>query len=201
MEITNFINFSLQRAIYNSCPIDDGELVESAFKETVLDSRYHSPEISTENVKNNILRNTGWLPVFFYRLLRKMEEQGYEDSLKYQIHFLMKVLCGCEIYWSSEIDEGFYVVHGVGTVIGARSKIGKGFRIYQGCTVGQKDLKHKEKVPKIGNDVTLFSNSQILGDVTIGDNSIIAASSLVINNIEENQLVAGNPAKQIKTLL
>ena len=62
-----------------------------------------------EDIQKNILRNQGGLPVFLYRLVREMATQGYEDDIKYQIHFLTKVLCGCEIYWSSEIDEGFYV--------------------------------------------------------------------------------------------
>lgn len=197
MEITNFINFSLQRLMPNPCPINDGGLIDSAFEETVLDFQYHFPEMLKEKVKDDILRNSGGLPVFLYRLAKKMEKQRYEDNFKYQIHFLMKVLCGCEIYWSSEIGEGFQVRHGLGTVIGSRSKIGKGFRIYHGCTVGQKGLKDKKKSPNIGNDVILYTNSQILGGVTIGDNTIIAANSLVINDVEGNQVVAGNPAKPI----
>lgn len=198
MEITNFINFSLQGLIPKPCLIKDDGLIDSAFEETVLDFQYHHPKMLKEEVKNSILRNADGLPVFLYRLVRKIEKQGYGDNLKYQIHFLMKVLCGCEIYWSSEIKEGFRVCHGIGTVIGSRSKIGKGFRIYQGCTVGQKELKHKGASPKIGNDVTLFSNSQILGKVTIGDNVIIGANSLVIDDVKSGQFVAGNPAKQMK---
>ena len=110
----------------------------------------------------------------------------------------MKVLCGCEIYWSTDIGEGFLVRHGLGTVIGSRCKIGKGFWIYQGCTVGHRSLKGIEEGPKIGNDVVLCSHSQILGNITIGDNTIIAANSLVIDDIEGNQLVAGFPAKKIR---
>ena len=104
VEITNFINFSLQRLIPNPCLINDDELIESAFEETVLDFRYHFPEKLKEEVKDDILRNSGGLPVFLYRVVKRMGKHGYEDNLRYQMHFLMKVLCGCEIYWSSEID-------------------------------------------------------------------------------------------------
>lgn len=211
MEITSFVNFSLQRLMPNPCLIDDGRLIECAFEETVLDFRYHFTEMLEEEIKKNILRNQGGLTVFLYRLVREMVKQGYKDDLKYQIHFLMKVLCGCEIYWSTEIDVGFYVDHGLGIVIGSRSKIGKGFRIYQGCTVGHMTYSFpnvkpktfipeecKREGPKIGNDVILYANSLILGDITIGDNTIIAANSLVLNDVEGHQMVAGNPAKPVK---
>ena len=42
------------------------------------------------------------------------------------------------------------------------------------------------------------TNSIILKGVIIGDNSIIAAGSIVTKNVPENSLVAGNPAKIIK---
>lgn len=198
-EITDFINFSLKRLVYRSRPIDDDGMINGAFEETVLDFRYHFPEISEENVKNEILRNR-ILSVFLYRLLKKMHKQGYNDDEKYQIHFLMKVLCGCEIYWTSEIGEGFHVDHGVGVVIGSRCKIGKGFWMHHGCTIGHKSLEDFGEGPKIGNDVILYTNSHILGDITIGDKTVIAANSLVINDVEGNQVVAGNPAKKIKEL-
>ena len=97
---------------------------------------------------------------------------------------IMKDMCACEIYYSTSIGEGFYIVHGEGTVIGSRHTIGKGFKIYQGCTVGH-TLKHS-KGCEIGNDVTVYSHSQILGNVMIGNNVIIGANSLVRKDIPDN---------------
>lgn len=199
-EIAGFINFSLERSVYHSCPIDDYGMIDGAFEETVLDFRYHFPKMSEVEIKDYILRNNGGLPVFLYRLVRKMRKRGYEDDFKFQIHSLMKILCGCEIYWKAEIGEGFLITHGLGTVIGARSKIGKGFWIHNSCIVGQKSLKGVTARPKIGNNVILCANSLILGDITVGDNTIVAANSLVIHNVDGNQIVAGSPAKKIETL-
>ena len=196
VEIKNFINFSLEKLIVDPYLFGD-EIIKSAFEETVFDFCYHFPKISQKEVRNSIFRNSAGLPVFLYRLVKKMDKQGYNDDLKYQIHFLMKVLCGCEIYWTTEIGKGFNINHGVGTVIGSRCKIGEGFRIYQGCTVGHKGIKDKEEGPKIGKNVTLFANSQILGKITVGNNVTIGANSLVIHDVESGQFVAGNPAKQI----
>jgi len=51
---------------------------------------------------------------------------------------------------------------------------------------------------KIGNHVWIGTNAIILKGVTIGDNAIVAAGSIVNKNIPKNCLVAGNPAKIIK---
>jgi len=101
----------------------------------------------------------------------------------------MKECCSCEIYFSCSIDIGFYIVHGIGTVIGSRHKIGKGFKIYQGCTIGQR----KPFVDKcvIGDNVTMFSNSSVLGSVTIGDNVKIGANTLVLKDVPSNTTVYG----------
>ncbi len=50
----------------------------------------------------------------------------------------------------------------------------------------------------IGNNVWLGSRVVILKGVTIGDNSVIGAMSLVTKSIPENCVAAGNPAKVIR---
>jgi acetyltransferase-like isoleucine patch superfamily enzyme len=50
----------------------------------------------------------------------------------------------------------------------------------------------------IGNNVWIGSNSTVLGGVTIGNNAVIAAGSVVTRDVPENTVVAGVPAKVIK---
>jgi acetyltransferase-like isoleucine patch superfamily enzyme len=52
----------------------------------------------------------------------------------------------------------------------------------------------------IGNGVWIGSNAAIIVPCVIGDNSVIAAASVVVNNVDKNCLVAGMPAKLIKML-
>lgn len=97
-----------------------------------------------------------------------------------------------EIYYSAEIGEGFKINHGIGTVIGARCKIGKNCTIHQGCTVGDRNGGR----PHIGNNVVIYADSLILGDICIGDNSIIGANSVVTKSAPENSVLIGSPAHQ-----
>ena len=52
----------------------------------------------------------------------------------------------------------------------------------------------------IGNNVWIGSVVTILKGVTVGDNSIIAANSVVIKDVPANAIVAGNPARIVKVL-
>lgn len=54
---------------------------------------------------------------------------------------------------------------------------------------------------KIGNSCWIGMNCIILKGVTIGDGSVIAAGSVVINDVEPACIYAGNPAKKIKSLI
>jgi maltose O-acetyltransferase len=52
----------------------------------------------------------------------------------------------------------------------------------------------------IGNNVWLGSRAMILKGVTIGDNSVVAAMSVVNQSIPDNCVAAGNPARVIRTI-
>lgn len=55
-----------------------------------------------------------------------------------------------------------------------------------------------EKPVVIGNDVWIGTRATIMGGVTVGDHSIIAAGAVVTKNVPEYAIVGGVPAKVIK---
>lgn len=59
-------------------------------------------------------------------------------------------------------------------------------------------IKWKSHDVKIGNNVFIGANTIIVSEVTIGDDSIVGAGSVVTKNIPPNEIWAGNPAKFIK---
>ncbi len=54
-------------------------------------------------------------------------------------------------------------------------------------------------VPIIGDNVYIATGAKILGDIKVGDNSIIGANAVVIEDVPKNSIVAGIPAKVIKS--
>ena len=183
--IIDFVNFLLQR-VYQPKPISD-VIILNAFQKVVEDVNYHFPNTTDTTIFNNITSNQNELAIFLYRLGGELHNEN-RDDLKSQIHFLMKDLCSCEIYFNSTIDVGFYIVHGEGIVIGSRNRIGKGFIIHQHCTIGHK-VNGKGNGNSIGNDVKMYCNSSILGALTIGDNVTIGAHTMVNKNIKANTTV------------
>ena len=88
------------------------------------------------------------------------------------------------------VEGGFYVGHGWGTVVNAK-RIGKNFRVGQNVTVGSRNVKE----PVIGNNVSVWANAVVLGDISIEDNCQVGAGAIVVKSIPANSVVV--PAKSI----
>lgn len=108
-----------------------------------------------------------------------------------KVYYLNKMLNGNDIFYAIELPKFWCCEHPVGAVLG-RADFGNSFYFYQGCTVG--GSLHNDKIcyPQIGNNVTMFSDSKILGASVIGNNCVLSANTYLINErIPDNSLVFG----------
>lgn len=92
---------------------------------------------------------------------------------------------GIDIHPGAKIAKNFFVDHGTGVVIGETTIIGDNVKIYQGATLGAlsfpKDergrvIKGKKRHPTIEDNVTIYAEATILGDVTIGKGAVIGGN-------------------------
>lgn len=115
----------------------------------------------------------------------------------------------CDLGYNIHVGDEFYagyncVILDMGEVrIGDNCMLGPNVGIYTaGHSIEPLDRnKSGYTIPiKIGNDVWVGGNCVILAGVTIDDNSVIAAGSIVTKDVPKNTVVAGNPAKIIKEI-
>jgi serine O-acetyltransferase len=104
----------------------------------------------------------------------------------------------CKIFGSTKIAGGLSCYHPFASVLNAKS-IGKNFEFRNGLTIGNK-ANNNELLPVIGDNVTVGANVCIIGKIHIGNNVIIGAGSIVVKDVPDNVVVAGNPARIIKHL-
>ncbi len=105
---------------------------------------------------------------------------------------------GIEIHPAAKIGKGLLIDHGMGVVIGETAEIGDNCTIYHGVTLGGTGKESGKRHPTIGNNVFIGAHSQLLGSFTVGDNSKIAAGSVVLCDIPPNCTAVGSPARIVK---
>jgi serine O-acetyltransferase len=86
--------------------------------------------------------------------------------------------------------------HPVGVVIGKNVSMGYDCIVYQNVTIGTKDTFGENALyPVIKNNVIIYPNAIIIGDIVIGENAVIGAGAVVLNDVPPNSTVVGNPAR------
>ena len=93
-----------------------------------------------------------------------------------------------------EIGGGLFIQHGFSTMIAAKS-IGENCWINQQVTIG---YNGQGNPPIIGNNVMITCGAKVLGNITVGDDSVIGANAVVIKDVEPGATMGGIPAKKIK---
>jgi serine O-acetyltransferase len=110
---------------------------------------------------------------------------------------------GIDIHPGAKIGRRFFIDHGTGVVIGETSIIGDNVRIYQGTTLGAMSFRRDERGriikggkrhPTVEDDVTIYAEATILGDVTIGKGAVIGGNVWIKESVPAGVTVtSANP--------
>lgn len=104
---------------------------------------------------------------------------------------------------SADIGRGTIFAYGaIGVVLHANAKIGENCVIGQGVTIGAAEgyvSKEINKCPDVGDNCYLGAGAKIIGDISIGANTQIGASAVVLKSVPVHSVVVGLPAKVIGT--
>ena len=155
----------------------------------------------TQDWERNKGYSKGKLLMFSFRLA---SYAGRSKLLKFILiphlmfyKFWIEWTLGIEIPYDTQIGKGLVVYHSVALVINKHTIIGANCVLRHSTTIGQRgDLE--SDCPIIGDNVNVGAQVCILGKISIGDNSIIGAGSVVVKDVPANAVVAGNPARVIR---
>ena len=121
----------------------------------------------------------------------------YEQKKGLFKRFLMYRLTrkyGLEISVQAHIGSGLYLGHPYNITVAADATLGNNVNLNKGCTIGRENRGSRSGVPTIGDRVYVGINSTVVGNITIGEDVMIAPNTLVNQNIPAHSVVIGNPA-------
>ena len=98
---------------------------------------------------------------------------------------------------AAKFGRGVFLDHATGLVVGETATIGDNVSIMQSVTLGGTGKEGGDRHPKIGDGVLIGSGAKVLGNISVGQCSRIAAGSLVIKPVPEKVTVAGIPGKVV----
>ena len=98
---------------------------------------------------------------------------------------------GIDIHPGAKIGEYFAIDHGTGIVVGATTVIGDHVMLYQGVTLGAKNIKYdpdgrpldEPRHPILEDNVTVYANTTILGRVTIGHDTVVGGNVWLTHSV------------------
>lgn len=131
--------------------------------------------------------NSYFRTLFYHRIgsIASLLTSWYRPGCKYFI-----------ISKTTKIGGGCLPAHPYSTILNAES-IGDNFSFRHLTTLGNKGDNEINNRPSILNNVTLGASVTIIGKITIGNNVVIGAGSVVTKNVPDNCVVVGNPARII----
>jgi maltose O-acetyltransferase len=125
-------------------------------------------------------------------------------------NFLIEQPFWCDYGYNIELGENFYSNHNLVILDAAEVKFGDNVFIGPNCgfytaghpvNISQRNegLEYAHPI-SVGNNVWIGGSVVVLPGVSIGDNSIIGAGSVVTKDIPENVIAVGNPCRVIKEI-
>ena len=116
-------------------------------------------------------------------------------SFVYKIlKLLSQMLTGIELPCETTVGRRVVIEHFGGIIISGDAVIGDDVVIRNGVTIGLRRTGEKG-APVIGNRVDIGAGAKILGAIKIGDDVVIGANAVVLQDIPANSLAVGVPAK------
>lgn len=136
----------------------------------------------------------GFQAVQSYRLGHWLWENGQQD-LAYFVQMRVSEIFGVDIHPAAKIGKGIMIDHAHSIVVGETAVVGDNVSMLHSVTLGGTGKEDDDRHPKIGNGVLIGAGAKVLGNISIGHCSRIAAGSVVLEDVPPMKTVAGVPSR------
>jgi serine O-acetyltransferase len=135
----------------------------------------------------------GLWAVWIYRISHRL----WSAKVYLLARFLSQIgrfLTGVDIHPGALLGRRLFIDHATGVVIGETAILGNDVTMYQGVTLGGTGKGHGKRHPTLCDGVFIGNNANVLGNITVGENSRVGAGSVVLSDVPPNSTVVGVPA-------
>ena len=154
-------------------------------------------DLSVRSTLEIILTYPSFYAILLHRLAHKLNLNRFYLLARIVANF-SRFLTGIEIHPGAIIGRRLFIDHGMGVVIGETAIIGDDVVMFHGVTLGGTGKDKGKRHPTIGNNVFLSAHVQVIGPITIGNDTKIGASAVVLNSIPSGVTAVGIPAKIVR---
>jgi len=143
------------------------------------------------------LRIPGFEFTLFFRLAVEWSKYSFLGVLARHHYPKLFVRYGFQIPRATKIGKGLRISHFGGVVINYNATLGVNCYLSHNVTIGQVLAGSKMGCPHIGNRVWIGPGAVLVGNISIGDDVLIAGNAFVNEDVPAGSMVIGNPAKVI----
>jgi serine O-acetyltransferase len=189
-------------------PVVSAEVIRCAFRETLAENgdlgeiircdiaAVYDRDPACERRIEPLLYFKGFHAIQTHRLAHALWQKGRRDFALY-LQSRSSEVFQTDIHPAVPMGRSIFLDHATGLVVGSTAVIEDDVSILQDVTLGGTGKHGGNRHPKIRHGVLIGAGAKILGNIEIGENSRVAAGSVVLRSVKPHSTVAGVPARLI----
>lgn len=158
------------------------------------DAKYDTRGRQASSLAHDLVERIGFQMMVAYRFMKLLKEAGSPLGAKMAAR-MIRLIYGADIHWSSHIEDGVAINHGMGLAIGHSARIAKGVILSHNVGIGD-GIDPKTRAvgqPTIEEGVHIGPGAILLGPITVGARSKIMPNTVVLQSIPPDSVVESPP--------
>ena len=193
-----------------SLKLASGEMSEQILREIADDAHARAPALAeaaqadleavyerdpaSHRLMQPMLFFKGFQALQAYRIGHWLWNNGRID-MAYFVQMRCSEVFGVDIHPAARIGTGVMIDHAHSIVIGETAVVGNDVSMLHSVTLGGTGREDGDRHPKLGDGVLIGAGAKVLGNISVGHHSRIAAGSVVLSEVPPCSTVAGVPAR------